>query len=462
MKRFFGEKEDIDVAENQNIEWKESWRDEYLKWICGFANAQGGKIYIGMDDNGKVIGVNNSKKLLEDIPNKIQTTMGIIADVNLLSEDGRDYIEIAVNSSNYPVNYKGEYHYRCGSTKQPLRGIALTEFLTSKTGIRWEDVLIDGVSADDLDKESFDIFRREAVRSGRMTKDDLKMTDEELLDSLQLVKNGSLTRAAILLFHRTPDKWMTGCYTKIGKFGEGADLQYQDEVHGSLFIQAERVVELIYLKYLKGTISYDNMTRIETYPFPKEAVREALYNALVHSCRATGIPIQIRIEDDAMYISNDCVFPSDWTSETLMRRHQSRPYNPIIANAFFRAGYIESWGRGIQKICETCKAYGTPLPEYTIHSEDIMLKLSALKATASKDSKLLKHQGEVLGDVLKEVLEGRIVEVLQSDDKIKQSELALRLNVSIASVQRTMKRMIEDGKIERKGGKRYGYWKVRE
>ncbi len=55
------------MAESQNIEWKESWRDEYLKWICGFANAQGGKIYIGTRDDGIVIGIANSKKLLEDI-----------------------------------------------------------------------------------------------------------------------------------------------------------------------------------------------------------------------------------------------------------------------------------------------------------------------------------------------------------------------------------------------------------
>ena len=73
------------MAENQNTEWKESWRDEYLKWICGFANAQGGKIYIGADDNGNVIGVQDSKKLLEDIPNKVRDILGIIVDVNLLT-----------------------------------------------------------------------------------------------------------------------------------------------------------------------------------------------------------------------------------------------------------------------------------------------------------------------------------------------------------------------------------------
>ena len=98
--------------------------------------------------------------------------MGIIADVNLLSKEGKDYIEIEVNSSSYPVSYKGEYHYRSGSTKQQLRGATLTEFLVEKTGYRWDAVPVDNIGVDDLDSESFEIFRREAIRTGRMTRKD--------------------------------------------------------------------------------------------------------------------------------------------------------------------------------------------------------------------------------------------------------------------------------------------------
>ena len=58
------------MSENQNVEYKEIWKDDYLKWICGFANAQGGTIYIGLDDNGVPVGLKNIKKLLEDLPNK--------------------------------------------------------------------------------------------------------------------------------------------------------------------------------------------------------------------------------------------------------------------------------------------------------------------------------------------------------------------------------------------------------
>ena len=80
------------MPESQNTEWKSKWKDEYLEWICGYANAQGGKIYIGCDDEGNVVGLPNARKLLEDIPNKIRDAMGIIVGVNLLDEDGKEYM----------------------------------------------------------------------------------------------------------------------------------------------------------------------------------------------------------------------------------------------------------------------------------------------------------------------------------------------------------------------------------
>jgi len=84
--------------EHQSIEWKESWQDEYLKWICGYANAYGGTIYIGTDDDGNVVGIDNARDLLERIPNKITDTMGIIADVNLLYKGELEYVKRRIDS----------------------------------------------------------------------------------------------------------------------------------------------------------------------------------------------------------------------------------------------------------------------------------------------------------------------------------------------------------------------------
>ena len=107
------------MNENQNIEWKESWRDEYLKWICGFANATGGKIYIGMNDSGKVVGVADADKLLEDIPNKVRDVLGIIVDVNLLEENGLKYVEIDVPPYSNPRSEERRVGKECRSRWSP-------------------------------------------------------------------------------------------------------------------------------------------------------------------------------------------------------------------------------------------------------------------------------------------------------------------------------------------------------
>src|SRR6185436_265364 len=120
------------MTEKQNIEYKISWRDEYLKWICGFANAQGGKMIIGVNDNGEAAGLHDAAKLLEDIPNKVKDILGIMVDVNIHGEYGAEYLEVHVDPYPYPISYKGQYHYRSGSTKQELKGAALDTFLLKK------------------------------------------------------------------------------------------------------------------------------------------------------------------------------------------------------------------------------------------------------------------------------------------------------------------------------------------
>ncbi|MGY6741677.1 MAG: AlbA family DNA-binding domain-containing protein [Cecembia sp.] len=153
------------TSESQNIEFKVSWRDEYLKWICGFANAHGGTIFIGKDDTGDVVDLKDAKKQLEEIPNKVRDTLGILVDVNLHQTDQGKYIEIVVEQHPYPVNYKGQYHYRSGSTKQELKGAALDKFLLQKKGKKWDGVPVPNVSTIDLKQETFDFFRKRAFRS---------------------------------------------------------------------------------------------------------------------------------------------------------------------------------------------------------------------------------------------------------------------------------------------------------
>ena len=128
------------MPEQQNIEYKSSWHDDYLKWICGFANAQGGQIFIGKDDIGNVVDVEDYKRVMDEIPNKIKNNMGITAEVNLLQEDGKHYIEIIVQPYSVPISLRGRYYYRSGRVKQELTGTSLNEFLLKRSGLIWDEV----------------------------------------------------------------------------------------------------------------------------------------------------------------------------------------------------------------------------------------------------------------------------------------------------------------------------------
>jgi ATP-dependent DNA helicase RecG len=356
------------MPENQNIECKSIWKDEYLKWICGFANAQGGTLFIGKDDNGAVVGIKSAKKLLEDLPNKITTILGIVADVNLHETPQGDFLEIVVEPQPNPVNYKGEYHYRSGSTKQELKGVALDKFLLQKQGRRWDSVPVPNVTIADLKQDTFDFFRKRGIKSNRLDEDTLTDSNELLLENLQLAENSYLKRAAVLLFHPKPEKFVTGAFVKIGYFESDSDLRFQDEVHGNLFEQVEKTMELLFTKYIKAMISYEDIYRIETYEYPKEAVREALHNAVAHKDYTGATPIQISVYKDKIMIWNFGQLPENWTIDTLQKKHSSVPFNPDISNAFFRIGYIEAWGRGIRKMNEQCAEAGLLLPLYYYES----------------------------------------------------------------------------------------------
>ena len=370
------------MPEHQTIEYKESWHDEFLEWICGYANAYGGTLYIGKNDNGDIVGLRDKdrKKLLESIPNKITDTMGIVADVNLLYEGKLQYIEIVVDKYPSLISYHGKYFYRSGSTMRTITGKELDKAILKSQGRTWDGMPIPKLQVTNLKREAIDLFKEKALRRHRLTEEETSVDDNILMENLHLIdEEGYLIRAAMLAFYKDPEKWVTGSYIKIGYFGDSdSDLKYQDEVHGSLIEQIDKSVDLVYTKYLKALIYYDGIQRIEQFMFPQEAFREILLNAVVHKDYSACNPIQISVYEDKIYIWNDGEMPSELDStEKLFEKHSSKPYNPKLANVFFKSGMIEAWGRGFDKIKEACAKYDGRLPEYNISASGIMVLCKA-------------------------------------------------------------------------------------
>ena len=353
-------------AEDQHIEWKEIWRDDCLRWICGFANSGGGSLHIGRDDQGRIVGLSDAKRLLEEIPNKARDLLGILVSVNLRKENGLPWLEIAVDSYPHPISYRGHYFVRSGSTLQELKGPALDRFLLRRHGRTWDSVPVPGVKIANLSASAIRRFRGLARAAGRIAPEDMRSSKATLVEKLQLAEGTYLKRAAVLLFHEDPEKFITGAFVKIGYFRSESDLAYHDTLHGDLFSLAARTIDLLQTKYLKAAITYRGIQRIERYPVPDAALRESILNALVHRDYAVPAPIQIRVYANRLSIWNPCSLPEGWTLKKLLGPHSSAPHNPAIAHVFFRSGEIETWGRGIQRILTACREAETPKPRFTL------------------------------------------------------------------------------------------------
>ncbi len=449
------------MKEHQHIEWKESWRDEYLKWVSGFANAEGGVLVIGRNDKGKVVGVPDAKKLLIDLPNKVRDLLGIMVDVNLVKEAGKELVEIRVEPYPSPISYKGEYHYRSGSTKQTLKGPALERFLLKKRGRHWDDAPEPSFTVRSCSAAAVRLFKQKAMESERMGRAVLRDSREVVLGNLELIERHGLKRAACLLFSDRPERYVSGAWIKIGFFATDDDLRYQDEVHGSLFEQVEKTLDLLHTKYLKAYISYQRLQRRERFLFPEAALREALLNAVVHKDYSSGIPLQISVYEGRIVFWNPGMLPEHWTIKNLLGKHPSRPFNPLLANAFFRAGYIEVWGRGVEKIDRECRQYGIDPPVYDFTMSGLMLTFNAnpahLHAGRSPESAGVEKLGEKLGET-----RAGIVQAMQDDPKITTAKLAKLLGVSTTAIEKNIEYLKANNRVMRHGPDKGGYWEVVE
>lgn len=403
----------VSIKECQYAEFKQSWQDEYLKWICAFANTEGGSLFVGVDDKGYVCGVKNAHKLSEDIPNKIRNTMGVICEMRLLNAGGLDYFEIKVDKYPVPISYRGRYYKRSGSTVQELSGVEINRLTLFMQGRTWDSVPVPGISTKELDHGALKLFREKAVESQRLDKKAAGVSVQNLLQNLRCTEGCHLTRAAMMCFHPDPESWVTRAYIKIGFF-------------------------------------------------PPDAFRELLLNAVVHKDYTETTPIQIKIYSDRIWMWNPGNMPEEVKVKDLFKKHVSKPRNPNIANVFFKSGYVESWGRGYYNIELACEETDSKLPKPKAEFGGLTVECRAsdqYKELASKwniggvnppiNPPINKTQ-QVLLDLIKE------------SNNYTYDNLASLTNKHRDTVRENLKKLQELGLIRRVGARKNGHWEIIE
>jgi ATP-dependent DNA helicase RecG len=173
--------------------------------------------------------------------------------------------------------------------------------------------------------------------------------------------------------YKNPQRFFPQAIIKIGRFINDADIVSSDIVEGNLFQQAENTLAILKTKYLISPNIYEGIHRRELLEYPYEALREAVFNALIHRDYNTTSAIQIKIYNNSLSIANEGKLPPEITIADLRREHLSKPRNKLLADIFYKAGNIETWGMETLKIIRECKI--AHIPEPTFYEQHGVVKI---------------------------------------------------------------------------------------
>nr|WP_319374708.1 ATP-binding protein [uncultured Methanobacterium sp.] len=344
-------------GKQEGVEFTESMDENAYQTVSAFSNTDGGTLFCGVKNERNIPGFSGNE---ETIGTKIIDKMGITPTITCFDWEEKTILRIDVKKSPNPISYNGRYYKRIKNKNTRISGDQLQEFFL--TGTNWDGMTND-YSINEIDEESLRKFTRKAVRRGRLIADD-KAEIQEILKKLNLLVDGRLTNAAIILFGRNPQKYFTNALVRVLRFKDDVNI-YDRRVTGNLFQQAEEAEEAI-----KNSINVkfkikNKLTREEVWDYPLKAIREALINSIVHrDYFKFQVQTQIKIFDDQIWFFNPGELFGGLTIEKLQTPHPSSTRNPLIAEMFFKAGLVEVHGSGIPQMMKSLENAGLPEPDF--------------------------------------------------------------------------------------------------
>ena len=350
--------------ENGEIEFKQQPNVAMFKTLSAFSNKEGGFVLIGVSDSGEVTGCRCLNSDLKELSDTIVNSLGIHPSIDCMEIEGKSVIRIAVKKSLIPIAYEGRYYSRVGNTTRIMEGEDLRQFFI-------RDVAWDGLSSnhspDDIDPETVRLFLGLATRSGRLSAADDLEPVHAVLTRLGLITNGKLNNAGYLLFGKRQPSYSSEYVLRVGRFRDPTIITGDRWIEGNLFQQfqegEEAIRNFINVRY---EITSAQMERQEIWDYPREAIREALVNALIHrDYFKKGQQVVVKVYDDHLWMHNPGGLPPGISVDDLKRSPHSVLRNPLMAKVFYLAGFVEQYGSGIQRMIDACTSNGLSEPVFS-------------------------------------------------------------------------------------------------
>ena len=342
---------------------------------CAFLNTDGGWLIFGVAPKSlKILG----QQVTDDTQREIALAL---SKFNPVANVKPEYIDvpgrpgdqlIAIYFDGWkwgqmPYTYHGCPYYKVESTTQVMPQEMYEERLRAAKPevFAWERQVAEGITMADLDEKRIYDAVRLGVERGRMPATAQSESIESLLGKWSLMRDGKVLNGAVALFGKR-----FGGFTQMGlrlaRFRGTDKIEFVDSgrADGNFFDLLDAGMAFLF-KHLSQSGKIVGFKKEEQLEIPAEALREALTNALCHrQLEKYNLTPSIAIYDDRVEIENPGRLPLALTPETIKSAHASYPYNPLIAEVLFKSSYLESWGSGVSRMVDACKAQGVAEPEY--------------------------------------------------------------------------------------------------
>ena len=405
-----------DMKESREVELKSTITNTFLKTVSAFSNYNTGKIIFGVDDSGKIIGLENIEELCLDLENKINDNISPKPDFKFIKDNKKNIITLIVEEGmNKPYLYKGKAYKRNDTSTVEVDKVELNRLTLLGLNQYYEELKAKNQNLE------FNILKEELEEKLL-----LKNFSKDILKTLNLYddKNG-YNNAAELLADKNSFSGVD-----IAKFGKNIDeiLDRNLLVNISIILQYKKTLE-VFNRYYK----YEQILgseRIEKELIPERAFREVIANALIHRTWDVNSNIRISMYEDKLEVSSPGGLPTGISEKEYLNGQISQLRNPILANIFFRLKYIEMFGTGIRRINKSYKDYAVK-PNFEIFENSIKITLPII------ETKLFLTTDERI-----------VMDILEKGNILSSSEILEMTEFKKDKLNRLLKKLIQKNYVD--------------
>lgn len=447
----------IALGEGQKLEFKESFdsndiRKEIKYTICAFANTEGGKILVGVKDNGEIKGIKIDNNVLSQAE---QLGRQIDPHIKLFVKKVENVLIIEVFESDEVYSINGMYFMRYGTETQKLTTNEVRGLFEMKNKILFEEKLNNNFDFDkDFNQLAFSNFLVESKLASNLPLD-------YLLENIGLAKNQVMNNAGVLFFCNDVYKFFKNATVQVFLYKGTSESSILDskEFKKDIYSNFKEVLDYLILK-LNTEYVIDGTFRKEVLEIPEVALREALLNSFSHRDYNSNYNIQIHIYWNRIEIINGGGLPNQLKVEDLGKKRF--PRNILICDIFQRMNLVEKAGSGIKRIRDLLKE--RKLKEVDIETDNFYFKIIFWRNVITSKS---IPEDNVAKDVAKDVAKNKnerkdlILKKIKGGEKMTKRGFAKELNVNPKTIERDLQELKDDGLIEFIGDTRTGVWRLK-